>query len=428
MLPVAGACLAIGLVGCTPGGTQPAGDTSGGASTVVAVASPEAAAPPRRVDLAAVATVLRSRAAALAAGDAQAYAASIADRSSDRGRLQLDSYRAARALGVSRVAVGDLAVEPPPPGTSGTAGTMRVRAALAYRLAGLDRVDRTTSVLVELRRGPGGWAVASEAADAAGAPPWVVMPDLRVVRGRHAVVAGTVADSRLAQQVRVVDRALPRLRRLWARAPQHVLVLAPGTDAEADALLGRAPGTGGAPVAATTEGPPGHDGRAAADRVVLDPTAGSRLTAAGRDVVLTHELTHVAVRATVAGHPAAWLSEGYADHVGYERADVPVVRLLEPLLREVRTGRTPTALPHAADLDPRSGAIEVPYLGAWQAVELLADEYGEDALRRLVVAASVTGSDAQAEAATDRALREVLGTSRAELTTRWQRRLDALTE
>ena len=70
----------------------------------------------------------------------------------------------------------------------------------------------------------------------------------------------------------------------------------------------------------------------------------------------------------------------------------------------------------------------MPYLGAWQAVELLADEYGEDALRRLVVAASVTGSDARAEAATDRALRAVLGTSRAELTTRWQRRLDALTE
>ena len=121
----------------------------------------------------------------------------------------------------------------------------------------------------------------------------------------------------------MVDRAVPALREQWTGAPARVLVLAPSTAAEADALLGRAPSSGAAPVAATTEGPTGAAGTATGDRVVLDPTAFGRLTASGRDVVLTHELAHVAVRSTVPGRPAAWLAEGYADHVGYARADVP---------------------------------------------------------------------------------------------------------
>ena len=65
----------------------------------------------------------------------------------------------------------------------------------------------------------------------------------------------------------------------------------------------------------------------------------------------------------------------------------------------------------------------MPYLAAWQAVELLADEHGEDAVRRLLVAGSSTGSPEDAEAATDRALQDVLGTSRDALTRAWRQRL-----
>jgi hypothetical protein len=232
-----------------------------------------------------------------------------------------------------------------------------------------------------------------------------------------------VPAARLREHAAVVDRAVPGLRRDWVHMPGRVLVLAPATAQEADALLGRSPGPGVAAVAATTEGPTGADGRATGDRIVLDPTADARLTDSGRAVVLTHELAHVAVQASVPGRAAGWLAEGYADHLGYDRADVPVERLLEPLLQEVRAGRAPANLPGPAELDPTSGEIEVPYLAAWQAVELLADEHGEDALRRLLVDGSSTGSAEDAEAATDRALQRVLGTSRAELTRAWQERL-----
>ena len=385
-------------------------------------ASPPVGSATSGADLAAVTEVLRTRVAAIVAGDERAFGETVADRASSEGLRQLAVYSAARALRVSHLDVGT--VSDVRLGTSTTSSELRVRAPLTYRIDDLDRADRTSEVSVLMRRdGTGGWSVVSETAVAAGAPPWVVMPGLAVRRGEHAVVAGTVPPAALAHHAEVVDRALPDLRRDWSGTPDRVLVLAPGTAAEADALLGRSPGSGAAPVAATTEGPTGADGRATGDHVVLDPTAFTRLTAAGRDVVLTHELAHVAVRASVAGRAATWLAEGYADHVGYTRADVSVQRLLAPLLAEVRAGRGPADLPGPVELDPGAGAIEVPYLAAWQAVELLADEHGEDALRRLVVAASATGSDAEAEAATDRALGRVLGTSRAELTRAWQQRL-----
>ncbi|HET9021924.1 MAG TPA: hypothetical protein VFN34_08560, partial [Ornithinibacter sp.] len=97
-----------------------------------------------------------------------------------------------------------------------------------------------------------------------------------------------------------------------------------------------------------------------------------------------------------------------------------------PMLTRVRAGQLPTRLPGLAALQPAGGDIEVPYLEAWQAVELLVDDHGEDAVRRLIAAGASTGSDADAEAATDAALETVLGTSRAALTRAWQQRLREL--
>ena len=423
---VAAALVIAALTGCTGADPSEAPRIASTTTTTTAgasgVASPPAVSLPSAADLAAVTAVLRARAAAVVSGDVQAYAGRVADSSSAQGRRQLAAFGAARALRVTRLSLGAVTVDPMSAATD--FDSLGVRAPMAYRLDDLDLGDRTTEVSFVMRRGEvGGWSVVSESADGAGAPPWVVMPDLRVRRGEHAVVAGTVPDSQLSGHVRVVDRAVPDLRRDWSRTPDHVLVLAPSRAQEADALLGRAPGSGVAAVAATTEGPTSADGRATGDRVVLDPTASARLTAVGRDVVLTHELAHVAVRASVAGRAAGWLSEGYADHVGYDRANLPDARLLEPLLAEVRAGRLPADLPRVAELDPGSGAIEVPYLAAWQAVELIADEHGEAALRRLVIAGSATGSEADAETATDRALQRVLDMSRVDLTRAWQQRL-----
>ena len=406
-----GAVMALGACTTSPdAGAAPSASAAGTASVGSATPADTARA------TAAAADVLRARAAAVVAGDEQAYAATVADRTAAAGRRQLDSFAAARALRVSRLEVGDPVVD------VDAADPQRARAEvdLRYRVDDLDRGDRVARLEYDLVRSGAGWQVEAERPVGAGATaPWVAMPTLRVERTGHGVVAGTAPAARLKEHLAVVDRAVPRLRAQWDGTPARVLVLAPATVAEADALLGRPTGSGAAPVAATTEGPTGADGRATGDRVVLDPTAFDRLTASGREVVLTHELAHVAVRASVPGRAAAWLAEGYADHVGYARADVPTRRLVAPLVSAIRTGHGPRALPTPSDLQPASGDIEVPYLAAWQAVEVIAREHGEAALRRLVEAGSSTGSDADAEAATDAALASVLGTTRAELTQQW---------
>jgi hypothetical protein len=414
-----------GLAGCTGTGddlpAQPASTTSSPTASVSAASSAEVTA--------AVSDLLGRRATALVAGDEPAYAATVADRSAAAGRRQLDSFGAARALRVSRLEVGEPVVDPVETGPStGTTGPSRATAQVdvRYRVDDLDRGDRVARLEYDLVRSAAGWQVEAERPVGAGATaPWVAMPTLRVRRGEHAVVAGTVPSRRLAEHAAVVDRAVPTLRKQWSGTPSRVLVLAPSTSQEADALLGRTD-PGAAPVAATTEGPLGDAGTATGDRVVLDPTAFGRLTASGRDVVLTHELAHVAVRSTVPGRPAGWLAEGYADHVGYARADVSTARLVAPLVGAIRTGHGPRRLPTASDLQPTSGDIEVPYLAAWQAVELIAHDHGEAALRRLVAASASNGSDADAEAATDAALVSVLHTTRAELTDRWLTRLGRL--
>jgi len=428
---------ATGLSGCTDDVGAPSGSASvtPSSSSASASASGDVSAAASTADTAAVTEVLRRRAAAVVSGDRPAYAATVAEASSASGRRQLDSFAAARALRVSRVEVGEPVVgldttdldAATGPAATGKPQRARAEVDVRYRVDDLDRGDRVARLGYDLVRSGSGWQVDAERPVGPGATaPWVAMPTLRVRRGEHAVVAGTAPTTRLAEHVAVVDRALPHLGEQWHGTPERVLVLAPATAAAADALLGRAPGSGAAPVAATTEGPTGSAGTATGDRVVLDPAAYGRLTASGREVVLTHELAHVAVRASVPGRSAGWLTEGYADHVGYSRADVPTSRLLAPLVTALRTGHGPRALPSEADLRPATGDLELPYLAAWQAVELIAHDHGEAALRRLVAAGASTGSDADAEAATDRAVEEVLGTTRAELTDAWLTRLGHL--
>lgn len=373
-----------------------------------------------------VSALLTRRAAALLAGDEQEFRATVSDPRSLSGRRQLDGYDAARALGIDRLEVEN-------PTLTSALATIVVR----YRLGGLDAGDRETRLAYRVVRTGDGWAVASEEPSGPGASaPWVAMPGLRVHRTAHAVVAGTVPQASLVEYAGIVDRARPEMHRHWPGMPTRVLVLAPATAEEADALLGRpktedfgggsGPGGSSSEVAATTEGPTGPDGRATGDRIVLDPDAYARLSTAGRDVVLTHELAHVAVRSSVPGAPATWLAEGYADHVGYARAGLRDRVLLAPLITAVREGRAPTDLPDTAALQPTSGDIEVPYLAAWQAVDLIAQEHGEEALRELVRAAASTGAAADAEARTDAALETVLGTSSGELTRAWRQRLETL--
>ncbi|HET7761497.1 MAG TPA: DUF4157 domain-containing protein [Phycicoccus sp.] len=411
--------VALALTGCSGAATgtrRPPVSTTASASQS-GPAADGAAADPAEVARA-LNGLLRRRENAVLGGDSEAYLATVDRPTAAAGVRQLAAFRSARALGLARLVHG------PVPDVADPAAGVVVE--LGYRVEGVDRADRTSTVRYRLARSDGGWRVSAEDPEgSSAAAPWLAMPGMRVERGERAVVAGTAGDAALAEAVATVDRVLPTLGAPWPGTPRRVLVLVPRTEAQAAALLGRGR-AGGGEVAATTEGPLDAAGLATGDRVVLDADAGRRLTPTGREVVLAHELTHVAVRATLAGSAPAWLAEGYADHVGYARAHLPARELAAPLVRAVRAGRGPTALPTAADLDPAGGDIEVGYLAAWQAVELVAQERGESAVRALVRACTVPGPASAAETACDRAMPGVIGRTRSDLTREWRQRLAAL--
>lgn len=141
------------------------------------------------------------------------------------------------------------------------------------------------------------------------------------------------------------------------------------------------------------------------DRVIVIPETYARLTPTGRDVVLAHELTHVA--AGTDGLPP-WLYEGFADYVGYRDAGLAVRVAAAELAAEVRAGRLPRELPGPAAFAPGAARLAQSYQEAWLACRLIAARYGEDRLVRLY-------RDAQRHGI-DRALPWPV----AELTARWR--------
>ena len=259
----------------------------------------------------------------------------------------------------------------------------------------------------------------------AGGEPSTPLPGSRTVRGRASTITGTVDEATLTAYAAMADRAVAEVSTRWTRTwPRRVSVVAPKDATQFREQVGRADDL--SQVAAITDGPIGPDGRATGDRIVLNPDAFARLTPEGRQFVLTHESTHVAVRSSLAGVAPLWLVEGYADHVGYSASDRRVTELAAPLLEKVADGAGPTRLPTQGDLDPARGEIAPGYLASWLAVELIARRHGEPALRRFYEASTVDGSPAQADTAMDRAFRDVLGTSRADFTKAWLSDLNRL--
>jgi hypothetical protein len=196
---------------------------------------------------------------------------------------------------------------------------------------------------------------------------------------------------------------------------------------QAAAVLGRGsasgPGFGGldqlAAVAVTAAG---DRSRRGADRVVVNPEAFGRLTATGRLVVLTHELTHVATR-DVPVAPALWLQEGFADYVGYRDSGLTDAQVAADALPRVREAGPPTRLPDDAAFDPSRSDVAQAYAQAWAACALIARDGG---LPTLVAFYRAAAAGPDPDRALDDALRTVLRQTRQQFEQRWSASLSAL--
>lgn len=252
--------------------------------------------------------LLQRRAQALQDGDAAALAATSVGRQRARDR------RAARRAGALRLRGVQLMAGAGP----------RVR--LSYRLAGATGTF-TAPRVVRAMRTAAGWRVASEhPLGRRDRVPWDVAA-FRRRPTRHFLLltppgvrpVGLAATLEAGR--RRVAAALPGVR-----VPDRLAVIVAASAGEARALSRRIRGVES--LAALAEaivrvtGPAQRVQRVAGQRLIVVWPEFSRLDAAERERVVTHELTHAALARGTSGRTPAWLTEGVALYAsGDRRAD-----------------------------------------------------------------------------------------------------------
>lgn len=299
--------------------------------------------------------------------------------------------------------------------------TASADAELSYRVEGYDKAPVTTGRTLRLALDTGGrWSVTSEQpAREAGEQLWD-QGQVIAVRGAHSLVLGAgQGEERLREFAELADGAVPAVSAAWGTGwAGHVVVLVPKSLRDMAGLLG-SPASSYRGIAAVTTGETGGGTGAPADRIVVNPEAYAMLGQTGRQVVITHETTHVATRAHTNAATPLWLSEGYADWVGYRETGRTPLQAASELRSALARGELPAGLPTDEDFgfSGDSGRLARAYEGGWLACRMIAERWGEvrlDAFYRAV------GAHQERPGAVEGALKSVLGTSTADFTADWR--------
>lgn len=372
---------------------------------------------------AAVEELLTARSQAILAADPAAWLAQVDPAATDFAASQA---RVAKRLAAVPFAQWDyqLIGQGPPLTPEREAvlpeGAAIVRVRLTYRIEDTrTSTDREQYLTVVPRDGR--WLLAGDDdADPSGFETqqdlWDLGPVL-VVRGTKSTVLGDrrgASRARMERLAREADAAVADVDEVWTEEwSRRPVVVLPRSQRDMATLIGD-DGKGLAQIAAVTTGAV-EDGQARGDRVVINPAAFDTLGDVGRMVVLAHEMTHVATRASTVVAPPIWLSEGFADYVAYEAASVPLAIVASDVLDDVRDGKAPRRLPEQADFDAGEGDIAAAYEGAWLACRLIVNRYGEKSLVRLYRAVSDSEGPGWPEET-----KEVLGINERALVRAWK--------
>jgi len=448
------------------GGTATAGiaaslpDTPRPSSTSQpAVRSDEAAVPPALVPVEVAGRLLDQRARAARTGDLAAWTG-VLDPGAVAFRVsQQAALRRLRLLPISsftyQVIGADAVSVPPSTGPSGRAvRTYLVHARLHYRLAKDSRDVLREQYLTMVARS-GGWFLTGDADARTQRALWD-LGELQVRAGRRCLVIGVgpVPAAQVTATADIADAAAADVDAVWGTSgPRSAVIVVPSDRATLAAVLDRPDADTLDQVAAVTSGEVGpgdgtagpqaakadRGGGAVADRVIVNPGPFDRLTDVGRHVVLAHELTHVATRATARIPPPLWVEEGFANYVAYHRwPTLNPKSIAEDTLKRVRLGTASPGLPAAEDFDPSRSSIAAAYADAWLAFRLMA-RTGRSEDPRIAVAfyrvaaglpvggaaspggtAAGSAGAADADAALRAAFRQVLGTTLGAFETRWR--------
>ncbi|MEV0904636.1 hypothetical protein [Streptomyces hokutonensis] len=307
-----------------------------------------------------------------------------------------------------------------------TGATATADADLSYRVRGYDTSPVTVGRTLTLRlTADGQWYVASDKpAKKSGQQLWD-QGKVSVVKGAHSLVMGVGQSAAGLREYRsLADHAVPAVSGAWGTDwTRHVVVLVPGSLDGMAGLLG-APAASYRGIAAVTTGEAGGSGDAPADRIIVNPDAYAMLGSVGKQVVLTHETTHVATRAHTTSATPLWLSEGYADWIGYRGTGRTPAQAAPELYRAVEDGHLPTALPADKDFgfSGEAGELAQAYEGGWLACRMVEDRWGVVQLGKFYRA---VGAHKKRDGAVEDAMKKVLGVSLDDFTAQWRDYLKA---
>ncbi|WP_314172704.1 hypothetical protein [Streptomyces winkii] len=298
-------------------------------------------------------------------------------------------------------------------------GRLQADVRLRYKLRGDDQAPVSATERLAFTERRGKWYVSAELPGSE-RQLWE-QGEVTVVHGENSLVLGADRDRGALQELaRKADQAVSEVDRAWPRSwPHRVVVESPSSLRDMARLLD-APASSYEGIAAVTTGEAGEHTDAPADRIVVNPDAYGELSGEGRQVVLTHETVHVATRTHTSGATPLWLSEGFADWVGYGATDRKPEEAAAELVRAAQAGKLPRELP--ADRDFRFGreADELgrAYESGWLACRLIADEWGKEKLIGLYLR---LGSAQKSQGtAVDEAMQSELGLDTAEFTEKWR--------
>ena len=302
-------------------------------------------------------------------------------------------------------------------GTVRSDGTWSGSVELTWQVARLDDAPARAEVVVTFTPDDEGLAIAGFGAGGAARVPLWLRGRLAVAEAPGVLVmvdgTGPRAEAEAESVVRRVERGIDVVRRVLPGGVGPVVVEVPASAGDLDETLGVRPGTyaGIAAVTALVGSAADEDGPV---HVFVNPDVTAGLRRAGAQVVMSHELVHVATDA-VRRPVEPWLLEGFADYVALRDTRLPDRVTLGRAIEAARRDGVPRSLPAAGDFDTRARDLQARYEEAWLACRVLAERVGESQL--------VAAYDAASRGVPlDRALRRA-GLPTAELTALWQAEL-----
>jgi hypothetical protein len=238
---------------------------------------------------------------------------------------------------------------------------------------------------------------------------------VRTVRSTRTLILLHPGQEALARRLlRVADRAYAQVGAAWTgRWERKAVILVPKDEREAEELVGARDLARVAAVASSSV-ESGASERVLGNRIVVNTDNVARYNDLNLQVLITHEMTHVATRTLGDGVPLL-LVEGFADWAALKPLGYPFAVTRPNLARAVREGRFDGTLPGDGQFRDEDAAVAYDEGSAF--CLWVADTYGAGKLQALY--REFKGSDPTGTTELDRGFRRVLHLSRKQAQDRW---------